>query len=344
MGMDSRMRVTRVATLLLAVVSSLTAWAQKPSPEKLRHCGDLAGARALYRVGDLKGALSSLDCMIVQEPKDFEARRLRSDILWWEEREPEAEAEALAALVEGPADLSSEIAYPLHDRTARFRISGSIAGLWAPHDQSGTELDLAASYRYLGKSRIVAGYLQKSRVFGDGTALSDTTLYLAHVSSLSRRVYLEERISGSPSPIFSARWAFGIEPHFLIGDETDLSVGAAYSSYPEIAIPSITLGATRTLGESWLVGARLFEVFANRALSSAAAFGEHALGPVFSFRLTLAGGTAYEGLGVENGFLSASGVLRARISRSTAFHLDATIYQGDVRSEKRLGGGLEWTF
>jgi hypothetical protein len=327
--------------LFLFVIFSADRLFADPSPEA--SCPSLSSAHSAYEEGKTKEAIETLECLKAHYPEDSEVRRFLSDIYWWEGATDRSLDEARAIALTGSSDLDPELKLEIQRRLSSTKLSTNWQSIWG-QNHTGNEQWLQGDVRYAGKNHLTFGTSRQTKIFDSTEPLSDLLFYVGQAGPFSSRSYYETQISFSPNSIFLPRAALLLQPHVIVGQESDLSLGVRLNSYASTLVWIANPQWAQPLN-SWLT-AKLQGTLgdASGVLWGGAGALEFSLSPVISVLGSVAGGRTLEEPGLFSRFWQTDLEVRYKEWFPWIVHVNGEIYQGDLRSETRLGLGLDVLF
>jgi hypothetical protein len=142
----------------------------------------------------------------------------------------------------------------------------------------------------------------------------------------------------------SPRWGLLAEPHYVLKDDTDLSLGMRYNAYADNNVLLLIPKGHRPFSDSLSLGAQIYFAFTPEVLAASHLYIDIHLSPTLSMRSGISGGQTLEGLNLKDRFWDIILNLKYRGFVPLLINMGTQIYRGNLRSETRIGGGLEWLF
>ena len=305
-------------------------------------CPSLSKARSLYLDGKIDEALTALHCLEKGYPRDLDVKRLISDIYWWQGNVDAslavaAEGEKLNPWLEDP-----DTAIHLAERLRPWRLTASIDEIWGDQ-QSGTEYFGLLDYRFEGRDHISAGFSRVARNYSGGQSYDDRIFRAGYVRLQGKRSYIDTEVTYSPDHAFSAEYSAGVEPHYVLVDDSDVSLLLEYLHYTEQNAVLVSPGWRHIFG-LWTFQANLKFLVSDDVLPSVQLSAGYFLSPKTQVSASFGFGRALEGPGLEDSFDAAGGALTQYIDPSLALNLRGSIYRADLYSENRIALGADWFF
>jgi YaiO family outer membrane protein len=279
-------------------------------------------------------------------PKDLDVRRLISDIEWWEGRTNESvqEAKRAESLNPPPWDSDPETAIHLAERAHPWRLTLAGDEVWG-QQSNGPEFFGLLDYRLEGRDHLRAGYSRLARNYDDGSNFSDNVFHLGGARVQGERSYIEADVTYSPDHNFSPEFSIGVEPHYDLLDDSDVSLLIKYLRYiPEDAF-ELSPGWRKTFG-AWTYTAHFILVDANgEGFIPSGQLGvfyfvdaKTKLGVSYSF------GRALEAPYLVDTFNSVGADVTRFVCPSLSLSLRGSLYRATYYTENRLALGADWFF
>jgi YaiO family outer membrane protein len=305
-------------------------------------CPSLGTAKTFYSQGDTKSALAALTCLEAKYPQDLDVKRLISDIEWWQGDAAVSALEAESAEKLNPWQADPGTAIHLAERAHPWRLTATLDEVWGKY-QNGPEYLGILDYRFESRDHVHAGYSRLSRNYDDGTGFDDRVFHLGYARVQGTRSYIETDLTYSPDHNFSPQYSVGIEPHYELGDDSDVSLLLKYLRYiPEDALELAP--SWRKIYGLWTFTARLILIEADGVLPSLQASAGYFLDPKTEAALSYSFGRALEAPYLKDGFNSAGAVLTRYLNPALAVSLRGSIYRANLYSENRVAMGADWFF
>jgi hypothetical protein len=323
-----------VLTALLPVISS--SWA----------CSSFTAARDQYFSGHEKEAVAALLCLKEKYPEDVDVRRLLSDIDWWNGRIGQSVDEAKQAEALHPWSFDPDVAIHLAERTRPFQLTLEGDGVWG-EGRTGADLSGLLDYRFEDRDHIRAGFSRISRTFPDSNTLNDRIFRAGYARVQGERSYIESEVTYSPDHGFSPEYSIGIEPHYVLKDDSDVSLLFQFLHYTNSTSTQevgLLAPSWRNTYGLWTFSGRVDFLISNDILPSARGSASYPILPKTSVEVFAAGGRALEGIDLPDTFYSLGGAIKRFLRPELAISLQGDIYRGDIYSENRLGLGADWFF
>ncbi len=304
----------------------------------LIQCAELSVARQSYSDGRVNDAILVCDCHISSNPQNLEARRLKADILWWENYPESSKMEARAALRLARADFKDEESiYSLTKKLSDFRLSAAYEEVWGTRDTQSHEFHLESAARYFKKNELVFGFDQISRSYQNSDAFIDRVYRIDHLWFLTAKVYLLSGYSFAADAHFTPKSKFRLEPHLILPEGFDLGLGNTFSVYEDANSYLLKPMIEKSILDSLVltVGSEI-ALHPENAMSG---FGTLRWMPWH--RLTakagVSGGKTDDGDGVIADFINYSVDIGFELCAYAQIHLMGSIYRADNRDEIRSG-------
>jgi hypothetical protein len=317
-------------------------------------CPSFTSARSAYASQNTNEAIRILECLIHQNPKDYDSRRLLSDLFWWEGHYEKSKKEAQSVLSEIQTDTSGdfdEMEFFLKHRVNRFRLSGNLDYFNAASGsvpQTGMNWKGELTYRTKQASEFRVGYSNLQRVFKDGTNINNQIFNLGKLHHFSKSFYLDTNLTYSNNAVFSPLWSVYAEPHWVTNGGSDFSLGSSFSQFTgDLKVMEFRGGVIQSLSSlPFNVGARLSSlvVFSDEILPAANVFTEWLANYRMSIRADIGGGRALESPGLKNGFITFAVSSRYWFSHQVGLRAGLSHYNAQFRTEDRLTVGMEIGF
>jgi len=303
-------------------------------------CGTIEEARSAYE-RSAQEAIAILTCIKKEHPEDTAARRLLSDIHWWEGDTDAsiAEARELSQIPSSQDDLTIH----LKKRLSEFSVRGAFAGVWG-NNQSGYEISAEGDARYYKKNHVLLGYDRKTRFFQNGSSVSDNIYSATHVGVHGKRVYSEAVFRLAPDSQFSPRYSIRLEPHYVFEDESDVSLGLQFNHYPSLDAYRAVLRWLRPYWERWTLGLTIDLNWAPDFIAAGQVIAKFQIDPRTAVRATFGGGRTQEDQNLKADFWNPGLSFEHRVILPLLLRLHGEIYRSSARREERLGIELEWNF
>jgi hypothetical protein len=333
---NRRRRGTFVCALFLSCLRSVVA---QPIPE----CASLTSARLAYQAGDTQKTIDVLECLKSRHPEDAEVRRFLSDVYWWEGATDRSVKEAQSIHLEGNTSLDPELVLDIQRRLSTAKVSTSWQSIWG-ENHTGNEQWLQGDVRYLRKNHLIFGTSRQTKIFDGIEPLSDLLFYVGHSGPLSSRAYYETQMAFSPHSIFLPRAALQVQPHLIVGTESDLSLGARINAYSNSLVWILSPGWAQPIGSQVTVKLQGSLGDASGSLWGGVGSVEFSPIPVVTLIGSVAGGRTLEEPGLFSRFWQTDLELRIKEWFPWILHVNGEMYRGDLRSEMRLGLGVDVLF
>ena len=324
----------KISTLIATMQFILTANAHAD-------CPSLDQAREAYRNGNVSEAQSLLKC--AGDAGDAEALRYASDISWWENQTEDASEFAERALTTTGANIASEAKYVLTRRVARARLNASLESVRAERD-TGTETFLRGSYRYSKKHEVSFSYLSGYRDYSGATKIEENLYRVGHTAQVGRRTTLETGFLYGDQAIIFPRFGFDVDGVHYFENELYLSLGGRRNLYEGFRATYLTFGLGKPLTDQLSISAKTFVVVEPETLTSFIYSLDYLEKGSWGAGLNGSSGRSIEGPGLFDQFSLFGGYLLWSATSNVNVKLSGSHRTGDIRSEKRLGLGLEWLF
>jgi hypothetical protein len=309
-------------------------------------CPSLTAARSWYFDGQQEKAIKALHCLKESYPDDLDVRRFLSDIDWWHGRVEGSIEEAQRAEELNPWTIDPDLAIHLAERTRPFRLTLSADDVWG-EGRNGADVVSSLDYRFSGRDHGRIGFSRLSRTFADSNSLTDRVFQVGYVRVQGERSYLDSEVSYSPDHGFSPEYSLGAEPHYVLHDDSDVSLLLKFLHYvnsgAEQEVLLLAPGWRKTYGR-WTLNGSVNILLTEGILPSALAGVIYPVLPKTELHFATSGGRALEGPNLPDTFYSLGGGLTRFLRPELSVTLDGSIYRGDLYSENRIGLGADWFF
>lgn len=307
-------------------------------------CPSLDEAHQLFKDGHITDAVEGLNCLVKDQPQNFDALRFLIDIHWWQgdAQEAEALAETISKMNVKPDD--PELLIHLARIADRFHLGANIAhfsGESTTSSQVGVEGNLLLDYRDAHKNDYGLGYSHQEHVFS-GTSVIDNNVSGGYTWNVQPRTYVEARTGYSFTAQFSPRWFLGVEPHYVFKDESDVSVGYQYNRYTTQVTSLATVAGSRPMTDQLTPSIRVYGLMTSHLLLSSLGSLKWKMLPDYYSNVFVAGGRTLEAPGLENPFYSLGAAAGHYFTPALDVHLDFSYYYSTFRNEIRVGLGMDW--
>lgn len=327
-----------VVFLLLNAFLSFSVRGQDP-------CPSYEAARDFLSLNELDRAKVAIECRVREFPQDRDLLRLYGDVL--RKKGNTAEAAQIFQRVyhlalQNPKD--DDLAVYSKRQTSHFSLATSYQSVWTSGDRHSNEFGFDGTLQPMESLGFGLGFDRISKGLPGGLSLEDSVYRGSLTAALLTWSYVESLVSYSPEAHFSPTWKLGLEPHFVVHDETDLSLGLRLGLYEHSTVFLLRPGlSTRIFSNVILRLTADVELRPERAVAGAG-FYEIQASPRMIFRPSVGGGTTDDGDGILDTFWSFGAEMRYRIFIPLELNAAFSFYNGKNRDENRIGAGIHWIF
>jgi len=303
-------------------------------------CPVLSEARSLYLLGRTSLAVQALECRRQHDPNDVESLRLLSDIYWWT---LESDSSLKVAQEGVQQATQTDLTRHFYRRQARLRLSSDYQFTDGIQGRVGHEMEGRVAARYWRRNEIEGGFRQVGRAYRDRALSYDSVWMLSHQALLTPFFALGAKAEYSRHPSFTSEWLLSVTSQ-VYWKNYEGSLEILTKKYPSEWSFGLRPTLQATLGEHWILGARLDLNIKPQLLASAEGFVDWTLLPPWGLRLAGGGGKVDEGQGLVDEFYQGSVRLSWDALKWLRLRTVGSLYRGDLREEIKVGGGFECFF